>query len=267
MEANCKIAIVTAFLGNGGSSGPLSFSADAQKELSEAGVDVFSFTDADLDLILPFENPAMCKDDIIDDSISRRIKSWHFKNKYSQSIYPSFEDKRNRLLAKIPKMLFYKLIPSGYDYVVWLDSKFTVYAHWYDYLLWLIESHPGYDIITSKHCERGSVKEEVDFMFKHMDKNMMQKYDLAEIALQYDDYRHSCLKNDDKLYELTMIIYSKSILDKQAFCEEWYAHNVFYSIQDQVSFPYLVNKYGIKVFDVQQCVFEMPFVSHEYSRK
>jgi hypothetical protein len=64
-----------------------------------------------------------------------------------------------------------------------------------------------------------------------------------------------------------MIIYSKTILEKMNFLDEWYAHNYYLSIQDQLSFIPLINKYNVQVWGIPQYVFNMPFVEHEYGLK
>ena len=264
-----KIAIVTAFLGNGGNSGALRFTAEAMYQIEQFGIDVYSFCDKDKSLIEPFLQPSFNRSDIAPDSFFNWLQMKWYKLRYKQPIYPSKIDDYTRLLAKVPKILFYKLVPQKYDYYVWLDSKFEIQEHWVDYLLWLIDRHEGYDIITSKHSERGTIREEVRYMLfnrKRVEWSLPQKYDMAKIARQYSDYKKMKGFKDDKLFELTMIIYSKSIFQKKEFCEEWYAHNSYYSIQDQLSFPILVNKYKLKVYPVVCRVFDMPFTWHEYAK-
>lgn len=259
---NYKIAIISAFIGNGGNTGSICFTDAARRQLDGYGVDIYMFTDKDIDLLRKESNPK-CDVRIIGENIRRRL----FKMKYRQKIYPKSVDNETRLLAKIPKILFYKIVPEEYDYYIWLDSKFTIDEHWLDYVLWLIDSRPSFDIMTSIHSDRKSIKNEFDFMWKLAKKNdlgVQQKYNVAEIAFQCDEYRRKKWFADDILYELTMIVYSKSILAKKKFCEEWYAHNVKFSIQDQISFPYLCKKYGIKVCPIFQYVFDMPFAIHEY---
>ena len=265
-----KIAIISALIGNGGKSGALAFTDEAQRQFDQYGIDIYSFSDKDLNLLKPFFEPDFKKEDVVADGFVERLKVQWYRLKYKQPVYPTEKDDYTRLVAKIPKMLFYELIPNTYDYYIWLDSKFTIQEHWADYMLWLIDRHQDYDIITSKHCERNSVVEEVQYMLRFrsaLEWNLPQKYNMAKIAKQYADYRKNTWFVDNELYELTMIVYSKSIMEKKRFCEEWYAHNCYYSIQDQVSFPFLVQKYKLRVCSIHQRVFDMPFTWHEYARK
>lgn len=263
-----KIAIISALIGNGGESGVLAFTDEAQRQVENYGMDVYSFSDKDLDLLKPFFEPTLKIEDVVADGFADRLRMKWYRQRYKQPVYPTEKDDYTRLVAKIPKILFYKLVPDTYDYYIWLDSKFTIQEHWAEYMLWLIDRHQDCDIITSKHNARNSVKEEVEFMLKYrnVEKTMPLKYDMAKIAWQYSAYSKNDWFVDDKLFELTMIVYSKSMLKKKAFCEEWYAHNYYYTIQDQVSFPFLLQKHKLKVWNWNQMVFEMPFTIHEYCR-
>lgn len=262
MSEHYKIAIISAYIGNGGKTGSISFSDAAMKQINEYGADIYTFCDADLDLLKSSSIPTY-KIKVTAENFKRRVYGYL----YRQKTYPKSTDNETRLLAKIPKILFYKLIPEKYDYYIWLDSKFTIEEHWLDYVLWLISNKPDFDIMASVHSERKSIKEELKYMWKLVkrgDECLSQKYNISGIALQRNEYRKNKWFIDDALYELTMIIYSSEMLKKKLFCEEWYAHNVFYSIQDQISFPYLCKKYKIKICPIFQYVFDMPFAIHEY---
>ncbi|HOU69647.1 MAG TPA: hypothetical protein PKW49_13905 [Paludibacteraceae bacterium] len=273
MNNNCcklKIAIISAYIGNGGDSGCISFTSQAKEEMAAYGVDIYSYRDTDLDSLLPLLEPSMARDEIIKENLFDKLRYFVYKRIYKQELYPSVEDDRTRLIAKIPKILFYKLVPNEYDYYVWLDSKFVIQEHWLKYLLWLISKYEGFDILVSKHSERSSIKEEMDFLVKDSKipgNGVVQKYNIAELEYQCSLYNEKKSFRDDELYENTMIIYSKTILEKEKckFLEEWYAHNYYFSIQDQISFPFLVHKYyNVRVKSVLQYVFDMPFSCHEY---
>lgn len=263
-----KIAIITAFIGDGGATGELTFTADSQAQLDAYGFDIYRFSNDDLELLKTYLKPNLNKEDLVKERPKHKL--YHIFNRiwYNQKQFPSKEDNQTRLIAKIPKMLFCKLIPQEYDYYIWLDSKFTIHKHWLDYVLWLISNHEFYDIITSKHSDRNSVKDEVNFMLGHIkneNKGMCEKYVGVDIARQYELYKNKFV--DNRLFELTMIIYSNKIVSKENFLEEWYAHNYYYSIQDQLSFAYLINKHRINVWQIPQYVFNMPFTEHEYGIK
>lgn len=262
---------MTAFIGNGGNTGELKITPEAQAEFDRYGVDVYKFNNDNLDLLLPHVKPTMTEEEVLGMTRRDRRVLWYYeKIKYKQPVRPKKEDDYTRLVAKIPKMTFYKVMPKDYDYYVWLDSKFTIHEHWLDYLLWLINKYPKYDVITSKHSDRLSVEEETRLMLNVIGSRVTsfcQKYYAPDLAFQLYKYKQADGFVDDCLNELTMIIYSNRMLGKTQFGDEWYAHNCHYTIQDQLSFPFLCKKHNISVASVCQDVFNMPFVEHEYGIK
>lgn len=267
-EQKYKIALITAYVGTG-EDAELSFAHDAKAELAAYGVDIYMFNNESVDVLKSYIEPTLSKNDIIHETkFEKSIFRWYLRFKYKQNLKPKEQDNYTRLIAKIPKILFYNLIPNDYDYYIWLDSKFTIHKHWLDYVLWLIRKYPAVDIITSKHSERNSIAIELDLMNEQMKKfktkSFLSKYNLLEINNQVKRYLKSPKFVDDKLYELGMIIYSSKMLGKTDFLEEWYAHNYYLSIQDQLSFPYLCKKYIIAVQGVKQDIINMPFARHEY---
>lgn len=264
-----KIAIMTAFIGNAGHTGELKITPEAQIEFDDYGVDVYRFNNDNLDELLPHVQPTMSEEEVVGMTSHDKWMYWYYENvKYKQCNCPKKEDNYTRLVAKIPKMMFYKVVPHDYDYYVWLDSKFTIHEHWLDYLLWLIEKHQGADLIVSKHSIRRSVEEEVKEMLRLMKighGNLWTKYYAADLAFQLYKYQHTDGFVDDRLNELGMIVYSSKMPAKSRFAEEWYAHNCYFTIQDQISFPFVSKKHNLKVVSVSQSVYEVPFLTHEYS--
>ena len=259
---------MTAFIGNAGNTGELKIDPEAQAEFDHYGVDVYRFNSDNLNQLKPFVDPTMTENEVVNRTQWDRCVYWYYEHvKYKQDQRPKKEDDYTRLVAKIPKMMFYKVVPQGYDYYVWLDSKFTIREHWLDYLLWLINKYPTYDIITSKHGARRSIEEETMDMLKDLavkGDSLRKKYYAPTLAFQLYKYKKSPAFVDDRLNELTMIIYSSRMQGKTQFGDEWYAHNCHYTIQDQLSFPFLCKKHNISVASVCQDVFNMPFVKHEY---
>ena len=262
---------MTAFIGNAGNTGELKIAPEAQAEFDRYGVDVYKFNSGNLDALMPHVKPTLSEEQVLHRTRRDKWVYWWYESvKYKQTERPKNEDDHTRLMAKIPKMMFYKVVPNDYDYYVWLDSKFTIHEHWLEYLLWLINKYPQYDLITSIHSARASVEEEALDMLKDLKMphdSLRTKYYAPTLAFQLYKYQQEPRFVDDHLNELTMIIYSKRMLGKTQFGDEWYAHNCHYTIQDQLSFPFLCQKHGVKVASVCQDVFNMPFVEHEYGIK
>ena len=268
MEKKYRIAIVTAFIGNAGNTGELKIAPEAQAEFDRYGIDVYRFNNDNLDVLLPYVKPTVSEEQVLHRTRLDKWMYWWYENvKYKQTSRPKKEDDHTRLVAKIPKMMFYKVVPHDYDYYVWLDSKFTIHENWLEYLLWLIKKYPQYDLITSKHSERRSVEEETKDMLKSLKagSGLWTKYYASDLAFQLYKYQQAEGFVDDCLNELGMIVYSSKMVGKSQFAEEWYAHNCFFTIQDQISFPFVSKKHNLKVASVSQSVYEVPFLTHEYS--
>lgn len=259
---------MTAFIGNAGNTGELKITPEAQAEFDRYGIDIYRFNNDNLDSLMPYVNPTLTEEQVLHKTRHDKWVYWWYENvKYKQTNRPKKEDDHTRLVAKIPKMMFYKVVPHKYDYYVWLDSKFTIHEHWLEYLLWLINKYLQYDLITSKHSVRFSVQEETKDMLKGLKAgypSLWTKYYAADLAFQLHKYQQADGFVDDRLNELTMIVYSSRMLGKTQFGEEWYAHNCHFTIQDQLSFPFLCKKHNVNVASVCQDVFNMPFVNHEY---
>jgi hypothetical protein len=60
---------------------------------------------------------------------------------------------------------------------------------------------------------------------------------------------------DNKLFGLGFFIYSKKLVENKDYniFTDWFLHNCYWSIQDQLSLPYLLNKHKInyKIFDLK----------------
>ena len=266
-----KIAIMTAFIGNAGNTGELKVLPEAQAEFDRYGVDVYRFNNDNLEQLLPHVKPTLSEAEVLHRTRwDKFVYGYYERVKYKQRNCPKKEDNYTRLVAKIPKMMFYKVVPLEYDYYVWLDSKFTIHEHWLDYLLWLLGKYPDADLIVSKHSMRSSVEDEVEDMLKWLEAgypSLYTKYYAADLAFQLYKYQQSPSFVDNSLNELGMIVYSYRMVAKSQFAEEWYAHNYYFTIQDQISFPFVSKKHNIRFASIGQSVYEVPFLTHEYDRQ
>lgn len=264
-----KIALITASIGNAGKTGELKIDLEAQAELDNYGADVYRFNNDNLGQLLPFVEPRLTKEETLHRTRWDKCVYWYYEHvKYKQTQRPKKDDDHTRLVAKIPKMMFYKVVPHEYDYYVWLDSKFTIHEHWLDYLLWIIKKYSTCDIITFKHSARNTIEEEVQVVLKGVKAgypSFWTKYYAPDIAFQLHKYKLAKGFVDDHLNELGMIVYSSRMIAKSQFAEEWYAHNCYFTIQDQISFPLVSKKHNITLASIGQSVYEIPFLTHEYA--
>jgi hypothetical protein len=158
-----------------------------------------------------------------------------------------------RLQAKLPKMLAWDMIPE-YDLYIWADSCITLSKE--NSISWMIEQLADKDIAFFRHQDgRNSLKEELDFMENHMNGNSGDKYAMdylneryatEPIQEQVKRYLSDVSFIDDKLYSAGMFIYRNS-KEVQETLKEWFYHCSRFSIQDQLSLPYVLQKSNLKV--------------------
>ncbi len=261
-----KIALITAHIGNPDKP-ELTITPECQKEFEEYGVDVYRFNNSNL--LEEYAESKLYINEIYKDNIYNKLRNFYnAKIRFRQKNLPNIDDNYNRLIAKIPKILFYKIVPQDYEYYIWCDSKFTLQQGFLCYILDLIKNHRDKDLISYSHSERSSIQLELDYMkfymINHHSKSLNSKYNLAEMEKQVFFYKKDQRFVDVSLYELGIIIYSNKILNKKGFLEEWYAHNFYFTIQDQLSFPYLIALHKVKVGIITHSVFETGVAIHNH---
>lgn len=261
-----KIALLSTFIGNPGKN-ELKMTEGCRKRLEEYGVDVYLFNNTNIDLLMPFVQPSPELKPLAVTTRRGFVGNLVDKIRFRQFMYPTEEATHNRLVAKLPRMQFYKLLDKEYDFYIWLDSKFTILDNWLDVILKLIELYGQHDLVVCKHSERNSVVSEFEYMqyyVRKRSKNICSKYVLKDMYYQVHDYLSDACFIDDKLYETGFLLYSRNILNHKDFLDAWYAHNFYYSIQDQLSLPYLLQKYNIDVCPLQQSVYQLPETRYGY---
>ncbi len=151
-----------------------------------------------------------------------------------------------RLRAKIPKMLGWQLLLQR-DLYIWLDSSIAL-SHPKS-ISWLIENLEDNDIAAFSHPFRNSIKEELEYMEVRMqtgDQYLIDRYDGEPIWQQVNEYLQDPDFVDNNLWACGILIYRKDV-NVFNFLYEWYCHCCIYSVQDQLSFPYLLDKSGIRI--------------------
>jgi hypothetical protein len=152
-----------------------------------------------------------------------------------------------RLRAKMPKMIVWEDHP-GYDYYIWLDSRFSIMDEFA--VERLVDECIGVDACFFKHCARRSVKQEVDFVLELMNTNnqyLLDRYKGEKMKEQVECYSQDINWKDDVLFECGIFIYSKKVIENKNYnlMKEWFYQNCLWSIQDQLSLPYLIYKFNI----------------------
>lgn len=160
-----------------------------------------------------------------------------------------------RLKSKIPKMLDW--VENSADYYIWFDSKFKIRSN--TLVDDVIDSLGDYDIQIFKHPQRKSIKSEIDFLEDEMlrlnNNYLIDRYKGERIRSQYEFYVQDTNFIDNNFFSMGFFVYSKNLIKNRDYnlLTDWFFHNCYWSIQDQISFPYLLHKHKTKyrTFDYQ----------------
>lgn len=147
-----------------------------------------------------------------------------------------------RMKAKIPKMLEWQRIEA--DWYVWLDSSIHIKSN--SICDWILNTANGKPLCLFKHSYANSIAQEARRVRDNLAREVpyiKQRYAGEPIAEQVTHYYGDPDFKDDKLFGLTMFAYTR---DAGALMKEWFHHNVIWTLQDQLSFPYVLQKSGLE---------------------
>jgi hypothetical protein len=169
-----------------------------------------------------------------------------------------------RTKGKIPKML--EWMETDSDYYIWIDSKFKVVSE--NFVNDIINYLGDYEMCLCEHPNRDSTKKECDFVLEQMNnKNqyLVERYLGEKIKEQVDFYLNEKNFIDDKLFALGFFVYSKNLIVNKNYnlMTDWFFHNCYWSIQDQLSFPYLLQKHRINYTVFNFNIFLNNYIKHQ----
>jgi hypothetical protein len=158
-----------------------------------------------------------------------------------------------RLQAKVPKMLGWDMV-FDYDLYIWADSCITFTKP--NSVEWLIEKLGNNDMCFFRHQDkRVGIESELVFMEEHMKgltgntyamNYLNERYSTEPMREQVERYLSDKDFTDNALYSAGLFIY-KNTEKVKAMMKDWYYQCARYSVQDQLSLPYVIQKFGIKV--------------------
>jgi hypothetical protein len=185
---------------------------------------------------------------------------------YDDSNFPSRSNSLHpRLKGKIPKMLGWMYDnEKEYDYYVWSDSKFHFKKKC---ISELVKQIKDFDMCLFKHPHRSRIIDEYNFVKENIkigNRYLTDRYDGENMEKQMQDYISDKNFNDNCLFACGLFIYSKKLIANKEtnLLKEWFFHNVFYSIQDQLSLPYLVQKFKINYTTFDFDIFNNAFTNY-----
>jgi O-antigen biosynthesis protein len=161
-----------------------------------------------------------------------------------KNYYANVNDMRviNMMSAKYYKTQAHHIdILQSYEYYIWIDGNISLRDNFVDHLIQLFESNPTAELFVYKHREkdgypdRTSITEEVSFC-KDWD-----KYNTQDLDGQLQAYKTNGFQDDMGLFQLG-VFYRRNNQSINNVYDLWWEHNLKYSYQDQVSFPYVLWK-------------------------
>ena len=152
-----------------------------------------------------------------------------------------------RLRGKIPKMVVWEDHP-GYDYYIWMDAGFSISDP--SAIERMVDACIDVDACFFAHSGRSSVKQELDFVISLMNTGnqyLLDRYNGERMKEQVEEYYKDVTWKDNILFECGTFIYSKKVVENKNYnlMKEWFYHNCIWSVQDQLSLPYLLHKFNI----------------------
>lgn len=186
---------------------------------------------------------------------------------YDDTNFPPRPSLSPRLQAKIPKMLGYELAP-GYDFYIWIDSSFVL-SH-PGAVAWFVRSLGEADLAAFRHPHRAGIAQEEGYIRRAMEQGnayLAERYSGEPLKEQVELYLSDPAFTDDSLYAMGAFVYRKEMLSRPGanILPLWYFHNARYSIQDQLSFPYLAatlaSSGGFRLATLPGGIFDNPYIA------
>ena len=147
-----------------------------------------------------------------------------------------------RLKAKIPKMLEWRFIDA--DWYVWLDSSIRVLSN--EICDWILQTAKDNPLCLFRHSYASSIREEALRVRDNLSRDISyikRRYEGEPILEQLAHYYGDPTFRDNQLFGMTLFAYHRSA---SGLMQEWFNHNAIWTIQDQLSFPYVLHQSGLE---------------------
>ena len=148
-----------------------------------------------------------------------------------------------RLKSKIPKMLEWQFIDA--DWYVWMDSSVRLKEDADDIPQQILETARDNPLCFFKHSDGNSIRREVYRVLDSMKYNhqyLIKRYSGEPLLEQMIHYYGDPEFKDNQLLAGTFFAYHRTAAPMLL---DWFHHNVIWSIQDQISLPYVLQKSGL----------------------
>jgi len=180
-------------------------------------------------------------------------KPWEHNLHSSQILSSCYYDDNNmpsrhnsmhpRLKGKLPKMLEWRSVNA--DWYIWMDSSVKINTG-IDIPEIIIKTARNNPLCLFRHTQATSIQEEAACVLQGISRGndyFVKRYSGEPIANQLETYLNDDSFKDNNLFQMTFFAYHKSAA---ALMQEWFVHNCIWSIEDQISFPYVLSKSGLQ---------------------
>ena len=160
------------------------------------------------------------------------------------------------MAAKFYKMNAY-LLPelSGYDQVLWIDAHFF-HKHqppfnnqMREQIGSLLENHT---MVIPSHIERNTVAAEVGPAIDRAVRNGLVHAGATDTRKAFEHQLNDGFKDDVGLWWCGVFAYTAKDLQLQQALNDWWKEVQIFSFRDQISFPYVVWKYGVDILTITE---------------
>lgn len=178
-------------------------------------------------------------------------------NQTVRADYPAFTDENfpprfnamtPRLQAKIPKMFGWQLKPD-YDVYMWLDGNLRL-AH-QESIQYFLDALEDHDIVVLKHPTHDTIHWEYRYTWRGLHSEAPSNYLTARYTNELLDEQYEVIKNDPDYVDDLMVnggvFMYRNTPGVQAMFKEWWYNVSRYVVNDQISFPYVLKKSGLRV--------------------
>lgn len=191
----------------------------------------------------------------IDTHVAPRLDNYHF---FDDTSSVPRADLSPRLRAKYFKMCGHQLLP-GAAALIWMDGSMEVKGH--GFVDWLIGLMGDADCAFFQHDVRRSVKQELDFCMQNIDSPYLKaRYASEPMAAQVSEYERQGYNIREHGLVCAGLFIRRTTPKVNAAFDAWFMENVKWSIQDQLSFPYIAWRHKLRVRMVRnqqpQSIFE-----------
>lgn len=202
---------------------------------------------------LTIETPLVYKDYVIDLAL------------YNNSNTPSrVASLHPRMKCKVYKMMDWLEHPD-YDYYIWINAKFTILDGFFENIFAFEDDDA--ELFLFNHPQRSSIRSEMDFMTEYMKMGnpyVLRRYtgDIMEEQVTKILADHSFI--DDQLFDGGLFMFKKKLVENKDhnLMLDWLLYNTMYSVQDQLWFPYLIQKYKVKYKVYDHHLYKNNFLRH-----